>query len=322
MTLADIVESSGWKNFMKYLYGWGAAIVLIGAMFKLMHWPGASAMLVVGLSVEAVIFFFSAFEPLHEDVDWSLVYPELAGMEDEEDIKSYKDSAKDPALIKKETAQAVQGGGGSSASLSVNASLPALDEQSVDQLKQGMENLKNSVVNLADISDASIATKAYFESLKQASDKMNSFNETMETSTNNLKDSSAALVDSYSNTAGSLNKSGNELIQTYETLTKSMLDEQESISANSKNYGNNLSSLNKNLDALNAAYEMQLQNNNDYLKSSKEIYSGLDKMTNGLKESVDETLQYKDELNKLNQNLSALNNIYGNMLSAVSILNK
>ena len=73
-----------WKSFMAKLYGFGAAIVIVGAMFKIMHWPGAGPMLVVGLSTEAVIFFFSAFEPPHEDVDWSLVYPELAGMHGEE----------------------------------------------------------------------------------------------------------------------------------------------------------------------------------------------------------------------------------------------
>src|SRR3954469_23786985 len=73
-----------WKSFMAKLYGFGAAIVIVGAMFKIMHWPGAGPMLVVGLSTEAVIFFFSAFEPPHEEVDWSLVYPELAGMHDEE----------------------------------------------------------------------------------------------------------------------------------------------------------------------------------------------------------------------------------------------
>ena len=80
MNVAEIVQSSGWKNFMAKLYGIGAAVVIIGALFKIMHWPGASAMLTVGLGTEAIIFFFSAFEPLHEELDWTLVYPELAGI--------------------------------------------------------------------------------------------------------------------------------------------------------------------------------------------------------------------------------------------------
>ena len=64
---------------MSKLYGIGASIVIIGALFKIQHWEGASEMLILGLGTEAVIFFFSAFEPLpHDDPDWTLVYPQLA----------------------------------------------------------------------------------------------------------------------------------------------------------------------------------------------------------------------------------------------------
>ena len=75
-------NSKKFKNGMAKLYGFGAAIVILGALFKLMDWPGAGAMLTVGLSTEAIIFFFSAFEKPHEEPDWSLVYPELAYMKD------------------------------------------------------------------------------------------------------------------------------------------------------------------------------------------------------------------------------------------------
>jgi gliding motility-associated protein GldL len=70
--------SKGWKKFMAKLYGFGAAVVIVGALFKIMHWPFAGPMLVIGLSTEALIFIFSAFEPIHEDPNWELVYPELA----------------------------------------------------------------------------------------------------------------------------------------------------------------------------------------------------------------------------------------------------
>ena len=72
---------------MAKLYGFGAAVVIVGALFKIQHWPGAGLMLIVGLGTEAVIFMFSAFEPIHEEYDWSLVYPELAGMNDEDGKK-------------------------------------------------------------------------------------------------------------------------------------------------------------------------------------------------------------------------------------------
>ena len=54
-------ESKTWKNIMKYVYGLGAAVVIMGALFKIMYWPGASEMLIVGLSTEAIIFVMSGF---------------------------------------------------------------------------------------------------------------------------------------------------------------------------------------------------------------------------------------------------------------------
>ena len=81
MGFNEFVRGKFYKNFMAKLYGIGAALVILGALFKINHYPGANEMLIIGMGVEALIFFFSAFEPLHEEVDWSLVYPELAGME-------------------------------------------------------------------------------------------------------------------------------------------------------------------------------------------------------------------------------------------------
>ena len=76
-------QTKAGQNFMAKLYGIGASVVILGAMFKILHWPGADIMLTVGLTTEAVIFFISAFEKPHADYDWSLVYPELAGMDDD-----------------------------------------------------------------------------------------------------------------------------------------------------------------------------------------------------------------------------------------------
>ena len=71
------LKSKKYKTFMAYLYGWGASVVMVGAYFKLTHIPGADLMLAIGLGVEAVIFFMSAFEPVHMDYEWDNVFVEL-----------------------------------------------------------------------------------------------------------------------------------------------------------------------------------------------------------------------------------------------------
>jgi uncharacterized phage infection (PIP) family protein YhgE len=80
--LENITEAKWYKVMMPKLYGWGASLVIIGALFKIEHWPFAGLFLTIGLGTEAVIFFFSAFEKTHVEPDWSLVYPELAHMND------------------------------------------------------------------------------------------------------------------------------------------------------------------------------------------------------------------------------------------------
>ena len=57
----NLVRSKAYKNFMAKLYGWGAAVVIVGALFKIMHWPGANIMLIAGMGTETIIYFLSAF---------------------------------------------------------------------------------------------------------------------------------------------------------------------------------------------------------------------------------------------------------------------
>src|ERR1039457_2358696 len=94
--MANFTHGKKWKKFMAKLYGWGASLVIVGALFKIQHYEGAGLMLVIGLSTEAIIFFFSAFEPLPHEYDWSLVYPEFAGMFDEDEKKEKKTKKIDP----------------------------------------------------------------------------------------------------------------------------------------------------------------------------------------------------------------------------------
>ena len=72
-----LFQSKAYKVIIGFVYGWGATAVIIGALFKIMHFPGAGIVLTVGMLVEAFIFFMSAFEPALEHYDWSRVFPVL-----------------------------------------------------------------------------------------------------------------------------------------------------------------------------------------------------------------------------------------------------
>lgn len=81
-----MAKSRGAKRVTNMVYGLGASVVILGALFKIMHWPGGNEMLIAGLIVEALVFAYSAFEPIDDDLDWSLVYPELAGEQEPKEM--------------------------------------------------------------------------------------------------------------------------------------------------------------------------------------------------------------------------------------------
>jgi gliding motility-associated protein GldL len=164
--------SKAWKNFMAKLYGIGAAVVIIGAMFKIQHWPFASLLLVVGLSTEAVIFFFSAFEPLHEEPDWSLVYPELATPEDGEHGHG---SSKKPAVNK-----------GVSQQLDALLSEAKIDGDLIASLGDGMRTFSTNARQMADSTDAAVASSNYASSLQDASVKVSKLAATYEAASEQL----------------------------------------------------------------------------------------------------------------------------------------
>jgi gliding motility-associated protein GldL len=159
MGLVQILQSKKGKKFMAYLYGWGAAIVIIGAMFKIQHWPGASPMLVGGLSIEAIIFFFSAFEPIHEPEDWSLVYPELRGMHDDD---GHGHGHSDPGKSKKQPDPIAQ-------KLDSMLEEAKIGPELLESLGTGLQSLSSQASKLNDLTDATVVTKDYIQSVKGAS---------------------------------------------------------------------------------------------------------------------------------------------------------
>jgi len=307
MNITEIVQSAGWKNFMAKLYGIGASIVILGALFKIQHIPGGGIMITAGLLTEAVIFFFSAFEPLHEELDWTLVYPELAGMTDPDELDEYKDEA-----------LASRGG----------VTLDKFDDlfkqadiqpETITKLGEGLSGLHKTAANIVDISQASVATQEYLENVKAAADSVSTLTNNYSQSTNDLALSVSSLSDTYNKTAELISTSGKEIAEKFMLSGNSLASSYEGITEGNKGFADQLATLNKNLAELNSAYEQQIRGTTEHMRGSDEVYKGLENMLNQLKSSVEETERYKEEMNKLTKNLSDLNNIYGNMLTAMTV---
>ena len=197
-------NSKKFKNGMAKLYGFGAAIVILGALFKLMDWPGAGAMLTIGLSTEAIIFFFSAFEKPHEEPDWSLVYPELAYMKDPDDKTSLTPVEELDNMLEKAN----------------------VDQALITRLGDNLRSFNETVEGVNKSMDAVSATGDYSDQMREAARKLAEMNtyydlqlKTMQNMGNSVSDSEKfqieisklgdnleALNKMYSNMLSALNK--------------------------------------------------------------------------------------------------------------------
>ena len=235
--------SKQWKNFMAKLYGWGAAIVIIGALFKIQHWEGASLMLILGLGTEAFIFFMSAFEKPHEEPDWSLVYPQLATGEGAEKTPTQQ---LDNML----------------ADANIDATI-------IEKLGDGMRHLGEQATKMGEVADASVATKDYSDALVKASNRVDALSNTYEEVSQGLTGLVTASSDGASAGDGltKMNENLNSLNSMYEgqlaqleknkELFEGMGDLVQNLNdsiEDTKVYKENISELAKNLASLNTVY--------------------------------------------------------------------
>jgi gliding motility-associated protein GldL len=261
------------KTIMPKVYGIGAAVVIVGALFKILHLPGAGPMLGIGLGVEALIFLLSAFEPQHKELDWSKVYPELAG--DFDDNDQYQD------LDAKSSKKQLGNNAGSTAQqLDKVLEEGKVGPELIKSLGEGMKSMADSAKQMSNLSNAAVATNDYAQNVKQAS------------------------------------KSLLEMNKSYDSTVKAM-SEMSNASMDAKSYHSQVQAVTKNLTALNQVYEMELQDSQNHVKAMNKFYKNLSTALDSMTEASKDTAQFQTEVKNLTTNLSQLNKVYGNMLSAM-----
>ena len=216
--MANFFESKLGKNIMAKAYGLGAAVVIIGALFKIMHWPGANEMLIIGMGTEAIIFCISAFEPIHEDWDWSLVHPELAGMEGD-DKKSINQ-------------------GSVSQQLDSMLAEAKIGPELIEGLGLGLRSLSSNVSSMSDLSGATVATKEYADNLSKANEQIIGMN--------SYYSRAVTALDSLSETTETLKETTLRVANINATLNDNLVSFDQNIQSLNKVYGGMLNAMRPN----------------------------------------------------------------------------
>lgn len=301
--MSKLGKVTGFKRYLHLASCFGASIVIIGALFKIQHWPGANIALIAGLGTEAVLFCLFGIDIPHEEVDWTLAYPELSGMDHEEPESNLPITAQLDNLL----ADAKIG--------------PEL----ITSLGKGMKSLGESVNKMADISNASVATNEYVDSVKNATKNVSNLSDTYSKATQSFE----GIAESNQAGANVLSVSYNKAAQSFEGIAESnqagatILSDSynkaaQSTEAGASGISESLSKVSKNLSALNATYELQLQDSKSQLDTTSKFYDGLNELMKNLHDSLDDTKKYRQEMATLSNNLTSLNTVYGNMLSAMN----
>lgn len=155
------MAQNGKMTVTNMVYGLGAAIVILGALFKIQHWPGGSLILTIGMIVEALVFTYSAFERQQDDLDWSLVYPELAG--GTATTKKLKEEPKDAeGLLSKKLDNLLKEA--------------KIDGELMASLGHSIKNFEGAAKGLNPTVDSMTAQKKYSEEMALAAAQMESLN--------------------------------------------------------------------------------------------------------------------------------------------------
>lgn len=223
-----------YKKLMAKVYGIGAAVVIIGALFKILHLKFANELLIVGLTTEALIFFLSAFEKPHEEYDWSLVYPELAGM----DAHSKPAKSANGATVSQQLDQMLEDA--------------KIGPELIESLGTGLRTFGEKVSTISNVTDAATNSNEFASKLKKASNSVDELTSAYSQASSSLSEIAASSTDSkmYHEQVQTLAKNLSSLNAMYEL---ELQDSNNHLKTLNKFYGNVSETMQNFSDSLNDA---------------------------------------------------------------------
>jgi len=273
------------KRIIGAAYSLGASVVILGAMFKILHLNGSGYMLGLGMTVEAIIFALGVFDKPTKEFDWNKVF----------DFENEK----------LESLNKLQNSASQNSSLKVNYS-ESISDEDVKKLADGIRNLSSTAEQLNSLTTVVKSTEKLSSNLENASN----------------------VATKYINTQEQLNNSVTNLQSSYQSINSGM----ETVDKHTKSYALKIDEINKSLASINSVYEIQLKNiqaqsegiskHNDAIKGVgadlNSISSSMEKVKLLTQNAAEQADNFKSGTEKLAKQVADLNQVYGNMLNALS----
>ncbi len=275
------------QRFFNFAYSIGAAVVIWGALFKILHLPGGSTLLCIGMGTEIAMFILTAFDRPPKEYAWEDVFPVLDSKnpEDRPDFNGGGGGViiNGPSVPADGSPIEIQGGvagvSGLSGVVAVGGGAQAPVGDPEEQLAAATE--------LAD------ASREYLEQMQGIAEQMSRLNETTE----------------------ALNNVTRTLLGSYQAITENS----ENVSANSQGYVSQMENLNRNIAGLNTIYEIQLKSISSQLESIDRVNRGLKDIRDMYDKAANESSRYCEETEKMARYMKQLNSVYEKMITAMTI---
>lgn len=287
------------KRVLNFCYSWGASIVILGALFKILHVPYANQILTVAMVIEALVFFISAFEHPSNEYHWEEVFPVLKSKNpmDRPDFAgaSVSNMMNAPENVEDDDAAPglninlggkPKGNGLGSLGLDINA-------EDTQNLADSIRKLSGAAEQISKMAELTEATQRYLEQLSDMSQHMERF----------------------SRVTGSLTQVSDTLLGSYKTIT----DNSDGINQNARGYVQQMEMLNRNISGLNTIYEIQLKGISSQIESIEHINGGLNRIKEMYDGSVVDSSVFRNETEKMTRQLTELNQVYGRLLQAMTV---
>lgn len=291
------------QKIVNCIYSLGASVVIIGALFKIMHFPGAGPMLMIGMGVEAFLFAIGCLDDPHPVFHWANVFPQLLEYGTKPEVLAEMEKRPKPTLL----GAGVEGGAASATSgAQGGANVPALSEKDMDALRDGIGNLAKTAVQLSELGKVATSTNKLGEKLDAAGEAAEQFVIAGKT----ISEKSEALGATYTQVATDMQK----------------------VATGTKAYEANVNAIAGQLSSLNAVYELQLKTIQAQVEAYKAqtekvfatstqietLTANVKKMSDVANEALKSHEAYEAGAKKLASQVADLNKVYGNMLNALA----
>ena len=283
------------KNIVNIVYSAGASVVIIGALFKILHWPGASQVLMIGMFTEAFLFLIGTLEHPHPEFHWENVFPQLLEYGTKPELLEEKSKQARPTLLGAGVAGDGQMGGivaAGGAAQPASAKAPQLKEEDFKALKDGIADLAKTASQFSELSKVA-----------QTGVKLNEKLVAAEAATTEY----ASKLASVSLATDNLTKAAGGLSGAYAQIGSDM----QSVAEETKAYKAGVEQVGKSIASLNTVYELQLQAVNAQTEAQKSAAAAA-------KEAAEAQVAFANGAKQLQKQVADLNGIYGNMLNALA----